>query len=157
MKKLSKELLISGLFAVVVIILSLIFIRVANFDAFFANNQASDLSSVVAIGALAFASAIAISIVCAIVPIIGVALEFLLTLIARLFNIGQDKKWKRIMGHILFIPVLVIHFLLIALYAYIIIVFQSKIYLVLLVLSIGTFIPMVIIYFKKNKQQKSLN
>ena len=151
MKKLSKELLISGLFALVVIILSIVFIRIANFDAFFANNQANDLSSVVAIGAAAFAGALALSFICAIIPIIGVVIEFFLTLIARLFNIGQNQKWKRIMGHIFFIPALIIHFLLIILYIYIVVTVKSELYLILVFLSIGTFIPMIIIYVKKNK------
>ena len=152
MKKLSKELLISGLFALVLIILSFVLLKVANFDAFFESNQATDLSSVVAIGAAALAGALVLSIVCVIIPIIGVAVEFLLTLIARLFNIGQDKKWKRIVGHIFFIPALIIHFLLVVLYVYIVIAFKSEIYLILLFLTIGTFIPMVIIYAKKSEK-----
>ena len=151
MKKLSKELLISGLFALVLIILSFVLLKVANFDAFFAQHPAEDLSSVVAIGAAALAGALVLSIVCVIIPIIGVAVEFLLTLIARLFNIGQNKKWKRIVGHILFIPALIIHFLLVVLYVYIVIAFKSEIYLILLFLTIGTFIPMVIIYAKKSE------
>ena len=152
MKKLSKELLISGLFALVLIILSFVLLKVANFDAFFESNQATDLSSVVAIGAAALAGALVLSIVCVIIPIIGVAVEFLLTLIARLFNIGQNKKWKRIVGHIFFIPALIIHFLLVVLYVYIVIAFKSEIYLILLFLTIGTFIPMVIIYAKKSEK-----
>ncbi len=151
MKRLSKELLVSGLFALVVIILSLVFIKIANFESFFAQNQAEDLASVVAIGAAALASALAISIVCAIIPIIGVAVEFLLTLIARLFNIGQDKKWKRIVGYVFFVPALIIHFLLIVLYVYIIITIKSNIYLILLFLSIITFVLMII-FLKKDKK-----
>ena len=149
MKKLSKELLINGISAIVIIIISLILIRVADFSSVFSNNQASDLSSVVAIGTAALATAVFLSMLCVIVPIVMVVAEFLLTLIARLFNIGEDKHWKHVVGHIFFIPALIIHLLLILLFLYIILSIKAVIYIIPLLISIIVFVYMIITYAKK--------
>ena len=149
MKKLSKELLISGIFAILIIVLSLVLFRLANFNLLNGNNQVTDLSSVIGLSAAAFAGALALTIICVIIPIGGVIIEFLFTLIARLFNIGEVRKWKNIVSNIFFILALIIHILLSIVYIYIIFTIKSEIYLIPLFLSLIALVLMIIIYAKK--------